>query len=37
VIDDVFTFGRVTSAALEHLKDAGARDIVVACVARTIL
>jgi predicted amidophosphoribosyltransferase len=37
VIDDVFTFGRVTSATLEHLKDAGARDIVVACVARTVL
>jgi predicted amidophosphoribosyltransferase len=37
VIDDVFTFGRVTSATLEHLQDAGARDIVVACVARTVL
>ena len=37
VIDDVFTFGRVTGATLEHLKDAGARDIVVACVARTVL
>ena len=37
VIDDVFTFGSVTGATLEHLKDAGARDIVVACVARTVL
>jgi predicted amidophosphoribosyltransferase len=35
LIDDVFTFGRVTTATLHLLQGAGAREVVVACLART--
>jgi predicted amidophosphoribosyltransferase len=37
MVDDVFTFGRVSSACRERLKDAGASEVVVACLAVTRL
>jgi phosphoribosylpyrophosphate synthetase len=37
LIDDVFTFGRVTEASRTRLAEAGARKVIVACLARTLL
>jgi predicted amidophosphoribosyltransferase len=37
LIDDVFTFGRVTEAASRLVLDAGATNVVIACLAKTRL
>ena len=37
LIDDLFTFGRVTEAATRLLLDAGATNVVIACLAKTRL
>jgi predicted amidophosphoribosyltransferase len=37
LIDDVFTYGRVSEAARRLVTDAGAADVLVACLARTRL
>ena len=35
LVDDVFTFGRLTEAAKQLILEAGATDVLVACLART--
>ena len=35
IVDDVFTHGRITDACARLLRDAGAREVIVAAVART--
>jgi predicted amidophosphoribosyltransferase len=37
LIDDVFTFGRVSSACRDLLWDASGRDVIVMCLAATRL
>lgn len=37
LVDDVFTFGRVSEAAKRLVIDAGAANVLVACLARTRL
>jgi len=35
IVDDVFTYGRITDACSRLLRDAGASEVIVAAVART--
>ena len=37
LVDDVFTFGRVSESARRLVRDAGAADVLIACLARTRL